>query len=167
MCYLSIRSKRTFYLYYPFHGLFTLKKGVLMNIAPQAKTTFSTLLENDFLATHGFEIFRFDELGFSALASTLISKTGKEITVAFNIHDDEPNQVELVIQIMNTCSLAQIKIIGQKIGQETTRDIDIYKDPKCISMVSYYELDELSSALEMMECSLLQLNSVAICIVEM
>lgn len=136
-----------------------------MNITPLAKKTFSTLLENDFIATHGFEEHRIEELGLSALASKLIFNSGKEVTVAFNIYDDEPNQVELVIQIMNKYS--QIKISAPPIVEETTKDIDIYKDPRCISMVSYYNLYELNNALETMECVILHLDSVALCIVEM
>ena len=69
-----------------------------MNQVERIEHFYRELYRDDFILTHGFQRFRFGTQEFYACASTLRSKSGREITVSFNIHDEAPDEAELVIQ---------------------------------------------------------------------
>ncbi len=121
---------------------------------------YRELYQDDYILTHGFERYRFDNNEFYALASTLRSKSGREITVSFNIHDEEPDEAELVIQLLNRSSLEQIKVLGEVISRKLKKDISIYDEPGCISMVSYFDIEDVSGIIEMFKTTLAEVNKV-------
>ncbi len=121
---------------------------------------YRKLYQDDFILTHGFERYRFGAKEFYACASTLRSKSGREITVSFNIHDEEPDEAELVIQLLNQSSLEQIRIIGSGISQKMHKEISVYDEPGCISMVSYYDIDDVDGIIEMLKTTLEEVSKV-------
>ncbi len=123
---------------------------------------YRDLYRDDFILTHGFERFRFGIEEFYACASTLRSRSGRDVTVSFNLHDETPDEAELVVQLLNKCSLEQIKTIGTVISQKLHKDISIYEEPDCISMVSYFDIEDVSGIIEMFKTTLEEINKVVL-----
>ncbi len=133
-----------------------------MNQLERIENFYRELYRDDFILTHGFERYRFGNQEFYACASTLRSKSGREITVSFNIHDEDPDEAELVVQLLNKSSLEQIKTIGTLISQKLHKDISIYEEPDCISMVSYFDIEDVSGIIEMFKTTLEEVNKVVL-----
>lgn len=123
---------------------------------------YQELYKYDFIKTRGFELYRFEEYGFFALASSLKTHAGRELTVSFNIHDNFPDQVELVIQCMNQTTLEQLHIIGTKVCEELKRDMSLYQEPGCISMVSYFDIEDITGIMQMFKTLLEEIGKVSV-----
>ena len=121
-----------------------------MTQAERIDDFYRKLFESEFIRTHGFERFRFGSDEFFACASTLRSKDGREITVSFNIHDEEPDEVELVMQFLNKSSLEQIRTICEQIAIKEGTDISLYQEPGCISATAYFDIEDVDGPLSMM-----------------
>lgn len=121
---------------------------------------YSKLNQDEFIRTHSFEKYRFGNQEFYAFAATLKSKSGREITCSFNIHDEEPDEVELVMQFLNKSSLEQIRTIAEQIASDLVKDINIYNEPNCVSMVSYFDIEDVEGVLNMLKVTLKQVNKV-------
>ncbi len=121
---------------------------------------YRKLYDDEFILTHDFQRMFFGEQEFFACASTLKSRQGREITVSFNVHCEAKDEVELVIQLLNQTSLEQIKIVGTKISQKMHKDISVYEEPGCISMVSYHSIDDIDEIIEMFKVTLEEVNKV-------
>ena len=137
-----------------------------MNQVERIENFYKELYQDDFIASHGFERFRFGSQEFFACASTLRSKSGREITCSFNIHDEEPDEAELVIQLLNRSSTEQVKVIGEKLAKELGKDINIYEEPECISMVTYYPIEDVPGIIKMLKRTLEEVNKVLLFIVK-
>lgn len=137
-----------------------------MNQVERINNFYKELYNDEFIASHGFERYRFGSQEFYSCASTLRSKSGREVTVAFNIHDEEPDQAELVMQFINKCSLEQLRVVGEKIAQKLKKDINVYEEPECISLVCYYPIEEVDSTIEMMKVTLEEVNNVVMFVVK-
>ena len=131
-----------------------------MNQLERIEHFYRELYRDDFILTHGFQRLRFGTQEFYACASTLRSKSGREITVSFNIHDEAPDEAELVIQLLNKSSMEQIKTVGNMIAQKLHKEIKIYEEPGCISMVSYYDIEDVPGIIEMFKTTLEEINKV-------
>lgn len=136
-----------------------------MNISQKKLFFYNQLLRNSFINSHGFELYRFPSQGFIALASSLRSKSGRDITVSFNIHDDESDIVELVIQLHNKCSLEQVKTVGSIVAQKTHTDIHLYPESDCISLVSYYDIRDISGPINTFTTALEEINKVVMFVI--
>lgn len=137
-----------------------------MNQVERIENFYKELYQDDFIASHGFERFRFGSQEFFACASTLRSKSGREITCSFNIHDEEPDEAELVIQLLNRSSTEQVKVIGEKLAKELCKDINVYEEPECISMVTYYPIEDVPGIIKMLKRTLEEVNKVLLFIVK-
>lgn len=137
-----------------------------MNQVERIEKFYKELYQDDFIASHGFERFRFGSQEFFACASTLRSKSGREITCSFNIHDEEPDEAELVIQLLNRSSTEQVKVIGEKLAKELGKDINVYEEPECISMVTYYPIEDVPGIIKMLKRTLEEVNKVLLFIVK-
>lgn len=137
-----------------------------MNQVERIENFYKELYQDDFIASHGFERFRFGSQEFFACASTLRSKSGREITCSFNIHDEEPDEAELVIQLLNRSSMEQIKVIGEKLAKELGKDINVYEEPECISMVTYYPIEDVLGIIKMLKRTLEEVNKVLFFVVK-
>ena len=137
-----------------------------MNQVERIENFYKELYQDDFIASHGFERFRFGSQEFFACASTLRSKSGREITCSFNIHDEEPDEAELVIQLLNRSSMEQIKVIGEKLAKELGKDINVYEEPECISMVTYYPIEDVPGIIKMLKRTLEEVNKVLFFVVK-
>lgn len=137
-----------------------------MNQVERIENFYKELYQDDFIASHGFERFRFGSQEFFACASTLRSKSGREITCSFNIHDEEPDEAELVIQLLNRSSIEQVKVIGEKLAKELGKDINVYEEPECISMVTYYPIEDVPGIIKMLKRTLEEVNKVLLFIVK-
>lgn len=137
-----------------------------MNQVERIENFYKELYQDDFIASHGFERFRFGSQEFFACASTLRSKSGREITCSFNIHDEEPDEAELVIQLLNRSSTEQVKVIGEKLAKELGKDINVYEEPECISMVTYYPIEDVPGIIKMLKRTLEEVNKVLLFIVK-
>lgn len=133
-----------------------------MNQEQRIENCYREIFNDDFINTHGFERYRFGAQEFFAAASTLRSKSGREITVSFNIHDEQPDELELVMQFLNKSSLEQIKTIAESIAIDCRNEINIYEETNCISLVSYFALEEVDRAIEMMKVILERVNKVVL-----
>ena len=136
-----------------------------MNALTKAKSYYSKLITNDFIQKFGFEMFRFEKCGFFAFATSLKSKRGRDITVSFNIHDDESDIVELVIQLHNKCSLEQVKTVGSIVAHKVHTDIHLYQEPDCISLVSYYDIRDTFGPINAFTTALEEINKVVMFVI--
>ena len=121
-----------------------------MTQAERIDDFYRKLYEFEFIRTHGFERYRFGSDEFFACASTLRSKSGRRITVSFNIHDEEPDEVELVLQFLNKSSLEQIRTVCEKVAIEEGTDINLYEEPDCISATAYFDIEDVDGPVSMM-----------------
>ena len=125
-----------------------------MNKIDRIENFYRKLYSDDFILTHGFERFRFEEQKMYACASTLKSRSGREITISFNIHDEEPDEAELVIQFLNKSSVTQLRKVGEELAERFHKDINIYEEPECISMVSYFDIEDAEGIILMFKAVL-------------
>ncbi len=137
-----------------------------MDQAERIEHFYKQLYQNEFIRTHAFERYRFGNQEFFACASTLKGKNGREITVSFNIHDDYPDEVELVMQFLNQCSLEQLRIVGEDIAKTTGKDINVYEEPDCISMVSYFDIDDVEGVIQMFMLTLERITKVVFFVIK-
>lgn len=137
-----------------------------MNQADRIDDFYRKLYQDDFILKKGFERYRFGAQEFYACAATLVSKAGREITASFNIHDEAPDEVELVVQLLNKSSLEQVKTVAGIIAKKIQRDVMVYDEPECISMVSYYDIDEVKEVTEAFKISLEEVNKVVMFIIK-
>ena len=119
---------------------------------------FDKLERDEFIKDRGFQKIRVGEEEMFALAASLRSKRGCEVTVSFNIHDDEPNECEMAIRLHNRCSIEQLKKAAGDIAIEKHREIGIYEDNPELVLASWYNLDESNEALDMMKSLLSVIN---------
>lgn len=103
-----------------------------------------------FMRRRKFEKYRFEESGFYCLGATIQNEKGYELTIAFNISDDDPGHLELCINFLNRVSKEQIRTIGNKVAIQDGRKIILYEEPDCISLVSYFSVDETDIAVHIM-----------------
>ena len=129
-----------------------------MSISNELKCFYGPLYMYKFISSKGFTMVRFDEEGFDACAATLKDSNGCKITVSFNIHDEEPDECELVIQLHNRCSIEQLKSLAGKIAEDKGQRIDLYDEPDVISLVTYYDLTQKDEPIDMMKVLLDGIN---------
>ncbi len=133
-----------------------------MSTLDRVNDFYQELYKDEFIRTRGFERFRFGAYDFYALASSLKTHTGRELTVSFNIHDNSPDLVELVIQCMNQTSMEQLRIVCTKVCEELKRDMSLYQEPGCISMVSYFDIEDITGIMEMFKTLLEEIGKVSV-----
>lgn len=133
-----------------------------MSALDRVNDFYQELYKDEFIRTREFERFRFGGYDFYALASSLKTQTGRELTISFNIHDNSPEQVELVIQCMNQTTLEQLRIVGAKVCENLKRDMSLYQEPGCISMVSYFDIEDIAGVMEMFKALLEELSKVSV-----
>ncbi len=133
-----------------------------MSQIEQIDKFYKELCKDEFIKTKGFERFRFGTNEFYALASTLKAKNGRELTVSFNIHDEAPEMVELVVQCLNHTTMEQIRIVGKKVCDKLGGEINAYEEPGCISMVSYFLLEDINGVMLMFRTILEELGQVSV-----
>lgn len=136
-----------------------------MTITTQVINIFSQLHKYEFIRKHGFEGYLFSKEGFFACASTLQCKNGRKITASFNIHQENPEEIELVMQFPNKASLEQIRVIYEQLSRELSKTINIYEESDCISAVSYYRTTDLNAAVDMLQNTLKKIKSVTFYII--
>lgn len=131
-----------------------------MNNLQHIQNFYRNLYKDDFIGSHGFELYRIDGQDFYACASTLKSKAGRQMTCSFNIHDGEPEEVELVIQLLNKSSLEQIKVVGEKLSHILNHEINVYDEEECISLVLYYSIHDIEEVIHAFKIMLEEINKV-------
>ena len=82
------------------------------------------------------------------------------MTCSFNIHDGEPEEVELVIQLLNKSSLEQIKVVGEKLSHILNHEINVYDEEECISLVLYYSIHDIEEVIHAFKIMLEEINKV-------
>lgn len=136
-----------------------------MDQAERIEWFYRELYQNEFIRTHGFERYRFGVNEFFACASTIRSKNGREITVSFNVHDEYPDEAELVMQFLNKTSLEQLRIVGEEVAKKTGKDINVYEEPECISMVSIFDIEDVDGIIQMFLFTLERVSKVVFFVV--
>lgn len=125
---------------------------------------YNEIKNDDFISSHEFTMHRFDDSGFFAYASTLSLNTGRLITVAFIVHDKTPELSELTIQLHNMTTAEQIKVVGNKIAMNMKANFNVFLDSanKCITMVSYFDINDVTGILNMMRTLLYEFKNVTV-----
>ena len=125
---------------------------------------YNEIKNDDFISSHEFTMHRFDDCGFFAYASTLSLNTGRLITVAFIVHDKTPELAELTIQLHNMTTTEQIKVVGNKIAMNMKANFNVFLDSsnKCITMVSYFDISDVTGILNMMRTLLYEFKNVTV-----
>ena len=139
-----------------------IRKMCHMSQIERINNFYNELCKDDFIKTKGFSRFRFGTNEFYALASTLKTKNGREITVSFNIHDEAPEMVELVVQCLNHTTMEQVRIVGKKVCDKLNGEINDYQETGCISMVSYFLIEDISGVMLMFKTILEELGNVSV-----
>ena len=110
---------------------------------------FKQLYQYDIITAKGFQMYQLEKM-ISCAAGLVSFNTKSKIICAFNIYNNNPDEVELNIQFYNNNSLEKLNVIGGKIAQKLHKDIKVAEYEESIEYYIYYNIYEVSEAVDML-----------------